>query len=274
MSTFTKYITITSTALLMAAPLYASQQESPELPLEIKVRIIPLSIPGNKNPTALACVNKDWNQAFEKESEAPSEGQAHRPTWKALHGIETLEDEKAFQIFLNGNLVFKPNKENDEGKIEFPFSKIPTTLHNGVFDLLGCGDAYKDIRITTSISTFFEVESYNNAKLNILLAPHYFINKFISTTAKPFERIMNTWDKNIASVGIFFKMSDWESDAYYYLTTQCVDILSGKNMFDLLCEETALAGARRFRPHLHANHAHSYRYTTRLHVCFVNQNKD
>ena len=224
MSTFTKYITITSTALLMAAPLYASQQESPELPLEIKVRIIPLSIPGNKNPTALACVNKDWNKVFTYEN------QVNRPTWKALwkalHGIETPEDEKAFQIFLNGKLVYKPNENNDEGKIEWLFSKLGTP-HNGVFDLSGLGEVDKYVRITTSISTFFEVEVRNNAKWNILIAPHYLINQFTSTTAKPFTVIMPDW-KDKAPVGIFCRMSHWMTeDGFEYLTTKSIKELCG-----------------------------------------------
>ncbi len=230
MSTFTKYITITSTALLMAAPLYASQQESPELLPEIKAKIIPDSIPGNKNPTALACVNKDWNKVFTYEN------QVNRPTWKALwkalHGIETPEDEKAFQIFLNGKLVYKPNENNDEGKIEWLFSKLEK-LHNGVFDFSKLGEIYNYLRITTSISTFFEVEDVNNYKLNVIIVPHYLINKFISTTAKQFAGIMPSWDKDTAPVGIFWRMSCWKDIlGFYYLTTESIAELSDKNMYE------------------------------------------
>ncbi len=218
------------------------------------------------NISNLALVCKEWAKFIQDELAVGKD------CWKALHGIKTPEDEAISQIFQKARLVYKPNKNNDEGKIEWLFSNLEK-LHNGVFDFSKCGEIYKYLRITTSLSTFFAPEEGINARLNILIATKYLINKFRSTTAKPFAGIKDRrWHKDTAPVGIFWRMSDGGTEhGYAYLTTESIEWISGTSLHT--AREASLhvgteAGLWSLLDEAGGGISH------RFHVCFVNQNKD
>ncbi len=288
MNTFTKFITITSTALLMAAPLYASEttEKLPET-RKTSTQVSPIhladvvvnddvfyvigkklaclealdndnkidSSPGNlaKLGYKLALLTKNWIINI-----AMTGMQVNTPLWKTLHGIKTQEDEAIFKIFSNGKLVYKPNENNNEGKIELLFSEFANPF-NGVFDLSNCGDVSQYLRITTNPSIFFALEEDRNATLNILIAPHYLINKFLSTSAQPFAGIMPDWEKATAPVGIFWRMSTWaDKNNYDYLTTKSIEWLSGHDLeqawADTMCEYGTDQGPGRTASQEYARH--------------------
>ena len=165
--------------------------------------------------------------------------QVNTPLWKTLHGV-TPATEAIYQIFLNGKLVFKPEQNSEEGKIEQLFSNLAHPF-NVVFDLSECDNDYQHLKITTSPRSFFEIEERDN-QLNILIAPHFLIDKLISTTAKPFKCIMNYWYKDRAPFGIFLRMGDWEeSSTFLYITTNSIACLTNnclqKHIWNAMCTD-------------------------------------
>ncbi len=296
MSTFTKFITITSTALLMAAPLYASdtteklsetRKTSSQVEFLSTVLIDDVCFIIGEKLACLEALDKDnkidsssGNLAklgdklallTEKWKDIAQKGMiSNTPLWKTLHGV-TPEDEAIFQIFSKAKLVYKPNVNNDEGKIELLFSKF-VNLHNGVFDLSKCDEADKYLRFTTNPSIFFALEEANNAKLNIFMAPHYLINKFITTAAKPFDGIIHNWKKATVPIAFFLRMSSWTNAAYfYYLTTKSVEQLSNERGA-ILYDATLHRGGSAWRDTQTLLVCNTK--CKKFHVCFVNQNKD
>ncbi len=257
MNTFTEFIIITSTALLMAAPLYASDKNKFD---DVQRTQIKLTLDGisadNKeqifilagqqtNPGNLRLVCKEWEEIITKGTIANSQDANLKysnigPVWKDCMnawwdtwGVVTSEDQKVFDTFFKGKLVYKCDPGSDKGKIELLFSKFANPF-NGEFDLSGCGNAYPDLRITTNPSVFFSVENkVKFATINILIAPHYLVNKYISTTTKPFECIMKNWNKDIAPVGIFWRISCWVRKDFDYLTTKSMEWITSKKLNEL-----------------------------------------
>ncbi len=171
MSTFTKFITITSTALLMAAPLYASAR-------------------GDLDP-----------------ENAPLK-------WK---------------------LVYRPHLNSDKGKIEWSISGLANPS-KGTVDLSACGDnTASSLRITTDLSNFFAVEK-KNPKVNILIASHFLIKKYIFTTAIQFAQLLEDWNKDKAPVGIFWRWSGEDDlSRFDYLTSATLLDVASKNLYENWC---------------------------------------
>ena len=274
MSTFTKFITITSTALLMAAPLYASHrddldrenaagvQATTQLPMTIDGDIDPENAAGVQatpqlqitlygivkvikkqililasqytNPDVLRCVCKEWREIIDEDTPSNSQDGPHSyasigPCWKEWMKASwsvTLENEAICQTFLNGKLVYRPNPDSDEGMIKLSISDFANPL-KGTF-----GFTARSLRITTDLSVFFAVEN-ENPKVNILIAPRFLINKYISTTATQFAQILEHWDKDMAPVGIFWRWSgDEDLSRFDYLTSGTLDDIASNNLYE------------------------------------------
>ncbi len=265
MSTFIKFITITSTALLMAAPLYATkklaQDPDPDKDSCLKKACVETTsvqetlggiAADNKkqilyfasqhtNPSVLRLVCQEWKAIIDKKDN-PNNNQGGNlsyssigPVWKecmkASWGVVTSEDEKIFQIILNGELVYRPDPHSYKGMIKL---KILDFAHpfKGTFDLSACGDTASYFRITKNLSDFFAVEN-ENPKGNILIAPRFLIDKYISTTATQFAQILERWNKDKAPVGIFWRWSDVKNLSLFdYLTSATLSDIASKNLYD------------------------------------------
>lgn len=79
-------------------------------------------------------------------------------------------NETVYQQFLRGKLVYKPNKDNDEGRKEFRISDLANPL-SGTFDIRGCGDSDKYLSISTGFRT--AVNPANENKLEVWIVPRF-----------------------------------------------------------------------------------------------------
>ena len=116
--------------------------------------------------------------------------------------------EDIYDRFLNGKLIYRPNRNSDEGKVELRIADLADPLE-GTFDLSRCGDTGgKYMSISTGYRKRKNPE--NATKFEIWIAPKFLIEKKLSTTAAHFEDVMNYWVQEKAQVGLFWNWGDWD----------------------------------------------------------------
>ena len=148
---------------------------------------------------------------------------------KGYYNIKTTEQIKVFERVYNGKLIFRPNPNSDDGKIELLISGFKHPL--GTFDLSKCGDTGKYLSISTGYRK--GMIPSNSNKVEIWLAPRFLIERERNTTAGHFEPIMENWDTEKAPVAIFFTWGGWNKlDWYDYLASSTTDELSKINLFE------------------------------------------
>ena len=108
--------------------------------------------------------------------------------------------EEIYDRFLNGKLIYKPDPDSDEGKVELRIADLADPLE-GTFDLSQCGDTSKYLSIYTGYRKEKRME--NAKKVEIWLAPRFLIAKELHDTAKHLQPIFDDW-KETAQVGIFW----------------------------------------------------------------------
>lgn len=140
--------------------------------------------------------------------------------------------EEIYLRFINGKLIYKPNKDNNIGRIELPFSDLPNPL-DGTFDLSNCGDIGRYLNINIGYQK--EKKEENKNKVEVWIVPRFVIEKNQASSAKYLAPIM---DEFTSPIGIFWTWGGWDqSDEkmswYDYLTVQDFDELSnGENLFE------------------------------------------
>lgn len=82
--------------------------------------------------------------------------------------------EVVYRQFLRGKVVYKPNKNNDEGREEFSISSLPNPLR-GTFDIRKCGDSDKHLSISTGFRT--EKNPSNASKYEVWIVPQFVLQK-------------------------------------------------------------------------------------------------
>jgi hypothetical protein len=185
----------------------------------------------------LRMVCKDWRKTVDgkdipiKGKEFKHSDLAHNSLWKkcthAWYGCTGHEED--LNQFLNGKLVYKPNKDNDEGRIEFKISDLRNPFA-GKFDLSKCGNAGN----YTAIMTGFRKQKLeeNKDKVEVWLAPRALIEKFKDSTAKHFEKVLTAWDGKTAPLGLFYTWGNWDNlSLYEYLTDKTPKELSNNNLY-------------------------------------------
>jgi hypothetical protein len=185
------------------------------------------NFPGN-----LAIVNKRWNKTIEGLKQ-----EVKNPVWKLLQGVADDKDEATYQTFLNGKLVYRPIPGSDAGTIEF---KISDFLHpfKGTFNISLCGDTAKYLTITTDPAVFFQINQ-KNPTCHILIAPHFLIKKYITSSTKSFMPIMNGWDATKAPVGIFWRWCGYDDLSWYdHGSSSSSAVISSKDLFENWKEST------------------------------------
>jgi len=140
--------------------------------------------------------------------------------------------EDIYDRFLNGKLIYKPDPNSDEGKVELRIADLEDPL-NGTFDLSLCGDTGKYLIISTGYRKSKKPE--NARKAEIWFAPRFLIEKNLGGTAVHFMPIMGNW-KQEAPVGMFWTWGGWAADDHDmdYLATENMDNLSKINLYENL----------------------------------------
>ena len=142
--------------------------------------------------------------------------------------------EVIYHRFLAGRLVFKPNKDNDIGKIELPIAALANPL-DGTFDLLRCGDTGKYLSIATGYRK--SQLPVNQGKVEIWITPKFVIEKDLNTTAKKYSKIINTlklsseWTSPIGILWTYGKWSDSDGNCDH-LTYKSFEEISTENLYE------------------------------------------
>ena len=167
-------------------------------------------------PLQLLC--KQWSSIINKDFAH----EAHKSAYELLgHG-------EIYQRFYNGKLIYKPNENNNDGKIEMRISDLVNPL-KGTFDLSKCGDAGKYLSISTGYREGKKVE--NASKVELWLTPRFLVEREINGHASHFKEIFpNEWPEK-GLIGIIWTWGgDGDSSNYDYLTTQSMDEISNDNL--------------------------------------------
>ncbi|MBX9703462.1 MAG: hypothetical protein K2Q34_05075 [Alphaproteobacteria bacterium] len=139
--------------------------------------------------------------------------------------------EAVYRRFINGKLIYKPNRDNEVDRIEIPFSILSSPLE-GTFDLSD-KSKFGDIGDKISISAGYrkEQKAENKGKVEVWIVPKFVVEKNLATTAKHLATIL---DKFTSPVGVFWTWGKWNNmDCYDYLTSQNFDELSnGENLYE------------------------------------------
>jgi ankyrin repeat protein len=150
--------------------------------------------------------------------------------------------EQVYERFLKGVLIYKPNEDNDDGRIVLAIKELKNPLE-GTFDLSQCGDTGKYLSISTG---YRKVKNPKNAdRMEIWFAPRFLVEQQINGPAKHFKRIFPGKWPTTSSVGIFWTWGgDGDLDFYDYLTNQNLEALSnGENLY----KKWAVAGREHSR---------------------------
>lgn len=137
-------------------------------------------------------------------------------------------DEETCRRYLNGRLIYKPNQDNDIGKIEMRVADLANSL-DGTFDLSQCGNAGKYLSISTGYKKGWKSE--NDKKIEIWFVPRFLVEKQINGNASHFKTIFPAQWQKTAPVGIFWTGGGWKNIGNYnYLTNRNLDCLSNNNL--------------------------------------------
>ncbi len=175
----------------------------------------------NESPAVVALVCKGWFAAIKSDFDNRGD------VWKAWYGV-TPEYEEIHQIFLNGVLVYKPDPDSDEGKIELKISDLANP-YNGTFDLPE--EVGKYLRIYTGYRKGMKPE--NVKKIETWFVPWFLIKKHLGSTADHFKDMIGGWNGDTAPVGILFNSGGCDNLTWYdYLTSESLTILASKNLYE------------------------------------------
>jgi hypothetical protein len=137
--------------------------------------------------------------------------------------------EDIYRRFAMGKLIYKPDPNSDNGKIEFPIRDLANPLE-GAFDLTGCGESNEYLSISTGYRKGKEAQ--NTDKVEIWITPRFLIEKEINSTAAHFQPIMDEWRAANAPVGVFWTWGDWDDlNLFDYLVNNSFDQLANNNLY-------------------------------------------
>jgi hypothetical protein len=178
-------------------------------------------------------------QLVQKGFEALSESLVHLLLEQKAQGYDEVASERFVQLleqgydeallfrFLNGKLIYKPNKENDVGRIELPIASLLNPLE-GTFDLSRLGDAGQCLSISTGYRK--EKIAANSNKSEVWIVPKFVVDREVGSTARHYRDIMSKWT---APIGLFFTWGDWDNLEWCdYLVTASPEAISSKNLYE------------------------------------------
>lgn len=219
MNILLKSLTIT---LSLVAGLQAMDDSCP---VEIKHKILTEVVKDNyvnlgstdfiKSVHPLRVVCKQWSSIINKDF---------------MHHAMVLGCELICPEFLNGKLIYRPNGEINDGKIELKISDLWNPL-KGTFNLSPCGNTDQYLSISTGYRKEKKPENAN--KLEIWLTPRFLVKKELDTTAGHLQAIFPSKWQESAKVGMLWTSGAWDRMNWYdYLTTENMDDLSKINLYE------------------------------------------
>jgi hypothetical protein len=135
--------------------------------------------------------------------------------------------EEIYERFLRGVLIYKPNKDNDIGRIDLPIASLLNPLES-MFDLSRCGNAGQYLSISTGYRK--GKVAANSSKYEVWIAPKFVVASEVGRTASHYRDIMSTWS---APFGLFYTYGGWDKLEWYdYLVTSSPEEISSKNLYE------------------------------------------
>lgn len=162
------------------------------------------------DPSILRLVCKDWRDVIDSGTPNDEELKYRTigPVWKqcihAWYGV--LGHEDTWQTILNGELVYKPNPDNDEGIILLKISGLHNPFAES-FDLSRCGEAYKYLDISMGLRK--GKKDSNKDKSEIRLIPRFLAVHKLENSASYLKGTIAQWSVDVPVAVIF----NWWSNA-------------------------------------------------------------
>jgi len=173
-----------------------------------------------------------WNNFF-------NEKRYSSPLYKNIKvGLQT---KCLYDMFCNGELIFRPTLGSDEGMIRLKICDLANPIED-TFNLFLCGDVGNYLSISTGYRK--EKIAENENKVEIWFAPREFIKQELKEgRAQQFAGIFPNW-KPEAQVGIFWTWANDDNLNWFdYLTSKDNLSLMSKNLYENC--GGALGGERR-----------------------------
>lgn len=123
-----------------------------------------------------------------------------------------IGQEAVYEIFLQGRLIYKPDRESDAGRIDLPIAALLNPL-DGTFDLSRCGNAGKYFSISTGYRKGKKAE--NARKVEIWVVPKFVIEREVSTTARHLAPIITGVP---GPIGVIWTLGHWPIYRFDYST--------------------------------------------------------
>jgi hypothetical protein len=232
MNILLKSLTIT---LSLIAGLQAMDDH---LPLEIEHKILTEAFILEKTKDTnfreiginLSRVCKNWHTVIKKNAKE----------WVCEYFNIAEENKDVFWRFFKGKLIYKPNLDNDVGRIDLFISALPTPLE-GTFPLSQCkildekgiekGNAGQLLSISTGYRKGKKAENIN--KMEIWFPLRFLVEKELGTTAGHLKVIFPSEWPGSAEVGMLCTWGGVDNmDWYHYLTTENTVNLSKRNLYE------------------------------------------
>jgi len=138
-----------------------------------------------------------------------------------------LGHEEDYLRFINGILIYKPNKDNDLGRIEIPFSSLSNPLE-GTFDLSECGDTGQYLSISTGYRK--GKKAGNASKVEVWIVSKFVVEREVSSSARHLAPILGSFT---SPLGLFWTSGGWDNmDWYDYLTSSSFEEISSENLYE------------------------------------------
>jgi hypothetical protein len=124
-------------------------------------------------------------------------------------------------------LIYKPNKDNDLGRIEIPFSSLSNPLE-GTFDLSEYGDTGQYLSISTGYRK--GKKAGNASKVEVWIVPKFVVEREVSSSARHLAPILRSFT---SPLGLFWTSGGWDNmDWYDYLTSSSFEEISSENLYE------------------------------------------
>lgn len=128
------------------------------------------------------------------------------------------EYEQDYWKFLRGKLVYKPNKDNNEGMKEFRIGDLENPL-SGTFNIRGCGDSDQHLSISTGFRTTKTFA--NRKKVEVWIVPQFVLQK--DPRAKPYNNFLQAQTEHRGKLfAVLFNWGGWNANDYDHVVTGVV----------------------------------------------------
>jgi hypothetical protein len=163
---------------------------------------------------------------------------------KAMSGSVSIPDiaigfEEIYLRFLNGKLIYKPNRDNDLWRKEFPIASLANPLE-GTFDISRCGYSGNYLQISTGFRK--SVNPANRDKVEVWIVPQFVLQR--DPRAKAFNDCLRTPDNTRnKTFAILFTWGGWTNLSWYEAAGHTGYVIEG-------LEELRSSARHAYLPHL------------------------